>query len=178
MGVVARGALHEHEPGRGREPVLARVVRERDPRVGFDPVELSPEPERGRERDRPRLPVPQADRRDRRHHGAAGRGQVRERGRQVPADDLVIGIGPQASVIALARALQTRTGDRRRRAHDARTPVLTGAGLADRAPAGTRVAVSAIPAVSSSAIPGPTMYHGNGVKSRPFSVAASRTLAT
>jgi hypothetical protein len=72
--------------------VLARVIGERHARVALDALELAAQAERGGEAHGARVPVTQADRRHRRDHRAARRSDVRESGREVPADDLVDGI--------------------------------------------------------------------------------------
>ena len=85
-------ALDQHKTRTGRKPVLPRVVGQRHPRVCPDAIELSSEPERGREPHRSGLPVAQPDRRDCRDNCASCRRQVRERRGQVAADDRVVGV--------------------------------------------------------------------------------------
>ena len=61
------------------EPVLARVVREGDPRLMLDPLELAREPKRCGEADGTAVAVAESDRCDGGHHGATCRRQVSER---------------------------------------------------------------------------------------------------
>lgn len=111
--VVAGRSLDEHEPGIGGEAVLARVVGQRDAGVLLDAVELAAEAERGGEGDDAGLPVAQADRSDRRDDGAAGRGHVCQRRRQVAGDDGVIEIGPHAVTIFQSAACHRQRQGRR-----------------------------------------------------------------
>jgi hypothetical protein len=81
MGVEGGPTLHQDiaPVGGVAEPVLAGVVGERHPGLVLDPLELAPEPERGREAHRAGFAVAEADRRHRGHHRASRGGHVRDR---------------------------------------------------------------------------------------------------
>ena len=115
IDLIARRPLHEHEARFVGEAVLARMVGERDARVLLDPVELAPEAERRGEANGCSLAVAQADWCDRRDHGAAGRGHVCERCRQIAADDVVLEIGPHGCEPTQPRVASGRPAGQTRR---------------------------------------------------------------
>jgi hypothetical protein len=96
--------------GIARKAVLTRVKSQRDPRVLVDAVELTSEPERSGEANRPGPSIAQANRRNGRDDRSARRGHVRERSGQVTTNNPILDIGPHETTIPqLGKALSIET---------------------------------------------------------------------
>jgi hypothetical protein len=117
---VHRGdALSQHEHRACREPVLTRVKRQRDMRIGDDPLQLLAEAQRGGEPEQAEVPLPDAARGDGRHHRAPGGREVGGGRGEVTPDHVVEIIRPADQTIHLTSpftvSCRSRACRRRRR---------------------------------------------------------------